>query len=80
MTMKTCHLCGGPLRRRRIEHMHERGGQRFLIRNLSAEVCAQCGEAFLAPATLRAVDQLVAVKKPDGHISIAVYEMKSRAA
>lgn len=78
--MKTCYFCGGPLRRRRIEHMHEWGGRRFLIRSVAAEVCKQCGEVFLAPATLRAIDEMVAVKKPDGHVSIAVYEMKSRAA
>lgn len=48
--MSDCRFCGGPLRRRRIEHMHEWGGQRVLIR------------------------------KPDGHVSIAVFQMKSRAA
>jgi hypothetical protein len=31
--MKTCYWCKGPLKRQRIEHMHEWAGQRFLIRN-----------------------------------------------
>jgi len=78
--MKTCFYCKGPLRKKKIEHMHEWGKQRFLIRNVSAEVCQQCGEAFLAPATLKEIDRIVTKGKPDGHVSVAVFELKSRAA
>jgi YgiT-type zinc finger domain-containing protein len=78
--MKTCFYCKGPLRKRRIEHMHEWGGERYLIRNVSAEVCVQCGEVYLAPQTLKQIDALVGHKKPDGHASVAVYDLKPRAA
>ena len=78
--MKTCYYCKGPLRRRRIEHMHEWGGERSLIKNVQAEVCDQCGEAFLAPATLKEIDRLVSNGRPKGHVSVAVFELKSRAA
>jgi len=78
--MKTCYFCKGPLRRRRIEHMHEWGGERFLIRKVPAEVCSQCGEVFLAPKTLKEVDRLVHKERPQGQVSVAVYEMKARAA
>jgi YgiT-type zinc finger domain-containing protein len=78
--MTTCYYCKGPLRRRRIEHMHEWGGERFLIKNVQAEVCGQCGEAFLGPATLKEIDRLVSNGRPKGHVSVAVFELKSRAA
>lgn len=78
--MKTCYYCKGPLRRSRIEHMHSWGGQHFLIKNVAAEVCAQCGEAFLSPATLKEIDHVVHREPPRGHLKVAVYALKSRAA
>ena len=78
--MKTCYFCKGPLRVRRIEHVHEWGGERFLIRNVRAEVCGQCGEVFLAPGTLREIYRVVAKGRPKGHVSVAVFDLKSRAA
>ncbi len=78
--MKTCYWCKGPLKRQRIEHMHEWAGQRFLIRNVSAEVCTQCGEAFLSPSTLKAIDRVVAEGRPRQSVSIPVFELKPRAA
>lgn len=78
--MKTCFYCKGPLQKRRIEHMHEWSGERVLLRNVAAEVCTQCGEVFLAPKTLDAIDAVVGRKKPDGHVSVAVYDLKTRAA
>jgi YgiT-type zinc finger domain-containing protein len=78
--MKPCYYCKGPLRRRRIEHVHEWSGERYLIKNVQAEVCGQCGEAFLAPATLKEIDRLVSVGRPKGQVSVAVFELKSRAA
>ena len=78
--MKTCYFCKAPLRRRRIEHMHQWGGKRHLIKNVSAEVCSQCGEVFLSPATLKEIDRLVLEERPSGHVAVAVYSFKSRAA
>ena len=78
--MKTCYFCKGPLRVRRIEHMHEWGGERFLIRNVAAEVCSQCGEVFLAPRTLKEIDRVVSRGRPSTHVSVAVFDLKSRAA
>jgi len=78
--MKTCFVCRGPLRVRHIDHVHEWGGERFLIRNVRGEVCRQCGEVFLAPATLKAIDGLVRTGRPTEHVPLAVFDLKSRAA
>ena len=78
--MKTCYFCKGPLRVRRIEHMHEWGGERYLIRNVRAEVCGQCGEVFLGAATLKEIDRVVAKGRPKTHVAVAVFDLRSRAA
>ena len=78
--MKKCYFCKGPLRVRRIEHMHEWGEKRFLIRNVRAEVCRQCGEVFFSPATLKTIDRVVAKGQPNEHVSVAVFDLKSQAA
>jgi YgiT-type zinc finger domain-containing protein len=78
--MKTCYFCKAALRVRRIEHMHEWGGERFLLRNVRAEVCGQCGEVFLGPQTLREIDRVVSCGRPSKHVTVAVFDLKSRAA
>lgn len=65
---------------RRIEHMHEWGGKRFLIQNVRAEVCGRCGEVFLSPATLKTIDRVVAKGQPKEHVCVAVFDLKSHAA
>jgi YgiT-type zinc finger domain-containing protein len=78
--MKTCFYCKWPLRRQRIEHMHRWRRRHYLIKNVRAEVCHQCGEAFLAPATLKEIDRLVEKEPPQSRLSIGVYALKSKAA
>ncbi len=78
--MKTCYFCKGPLGNRQIEHMHEWAGQRFLIRNVRADVCGQCGEVFLDPGTLKEIDRVVSEGRPKEHVSVAVFDLKSHAA
>jgi len=63
--MKICYYCKGPLCRRTIQHMHHWGGRHFLVKNVRAEVCGQCGEVFLSPATLKAIDRLVGTEFPN---------------
>jgi hypothetical protein len=44
------------------------------------DVCRQCGEAFLMAATLKEIDQIVSEGRPKKHASVAVFELKPRAA
>lgn len=78
--MKSCFYCKGPIKQRRIEHMHRWGGRHYLIKNVRAEVCEQCGETFLPPASLKAIDRVVENGQPEGKVSVAVYDLKTRAA
>lgn len=76
MGMTNCPFCKGPIEHRRIEHIHRWQGELSLLRNVPAEVCAQCGETFFAPAALKAMDAVIANKaEPDGHRSVPVFSL-----
>jgi YgiT-type zinc finger domain-containing protein len=57
--MDRCYFCRGPIVQRRIEHLHRWEGRIFLIKDLPANVCEQCGETYLDPEVLERIDQAV---------------------
>jgi YgiT-type zinc finger domain-containing protein len=74
--MKECPFCKGPITIRRIEHVHRWQGNFYILRNVPAEVCTQCGEVFFAPKELGAMDDIVMRgRKPQEHLSVPVYTL-----
>ena len=72
--MKQCPFCKGTVQEERIEHVHRWKGKLYLLRNVPAEVCTQCGEAFFAPQESRAMDNIVMrQQEPQEHVSVPVY-------
>ena len=59
MKMERCYFCRGQIVQRRIEHLYRWEGRIFLIKDLLADVCEQCGEAYLSPDVLKRIDQAV---------------------
>jgi YgiT-type zinc finger domain-containing protein len=57
--MERCYFCRGPVVQQRIEHLHRWEGRIFLIKDLLADVCEQCGETYLDPEVLERIDQAV---------------------
>ena len=57
--MERCYFCRGPVVQKRIEHLHRWEGRIFLITDLLADVCEQCGETYLDPEVLERIDQAV---------------------
>jgi YgiT-type zinc finger domain-containing protein len=62
--MKRLPFCKGNLIESRIEHVHRWKSQLYILRNVPAEECSQCGEVFFEPATLKAMDEVVTQTKP----------------
>jgi YgiT-type zinc finger domain-containing protein len=57
-----------------VEHVHRWKGNWYLLRNVPAEACQQCGEVFFAPEALKEMDNLVSKGfVPEGHIAVPVY-------
>ena len=57
--MEHCYFCRGLIVQRRIVHLHRWEGRIFLIKDLLADVCEQCVEAYLSPDVLERIDQAV---------------------
>lgn len=57
--MNNCLYCKGHLEEKLVSRVQEYQGQWFLIENLSALVCRQCGEIFYAPEVHDRVLELV---------------------
>ena len=62
--MKTCYFCRGTIRSKKIEHVHRWGHQIFLLKDLPAEVCEDCGEVYFGPEALSLMDEAVTGKIP----------------
>ncbi|MBI4338108.1 MAG: type II toxin-antitoxin system MqsA family antitoxin [Chloroflexi bacterium] len=74
--MEECPFCKGAVEQRRIEHVHRWKERLFVLRNVPAEVCTQCGEVFFAPPALKAMDRIVSQDHaPEAHLSIPVFSL-----
>lgn len=57
--MDECLYCKGELEEKLVSRVQEYKGRWFLIENLPALVCRQCGETFFTPKAHSLVLQLV---------------------
>jgi len=57
--LRNCYFCHGNIINKKIEHLHRWEGNIYLIKNLDAEVCDQCGEVFLSPESIQKIDDSV---------------------
>jgi YgiT-type zinc finger domain-containing protein len=55
----TCDFCQGQTRTRRVRKHHWYKGRLYVIENVKAEVCADCGERYFHATTLDAIDRLL---------------------
>jgi YgiT-type zinc finger domain-containing protein len=58
-TMTKCPFCGGKLEERVVTHPQSYQGKVYILENVPAEVCSQCGEMLLRPEVLEKMQQLV---------------------
>jgi YgiT-type zinc finger domain-containing protein len=78
--MKNCPFCKGSIKKIAVDHLHRWGKEIFLFENVTAEVCSQCGETFLAPEVLELMDNHVKGKlRPDKTLTIPVIDMTEKA-
>lgn len=72
--MTTCYFCRGRVALKRIQHIHRWGEQVFILEDVPAEVCQQCGEIFFAPDVLAEMDRIANSKaRPKTTITVPVY-------
>ncbi len=69
-----CMYCHGDLEAAFVTRMQEFEGQWYVIENVPALVCSQCGETFLTPDAHDLVLQLITGKSvPSREIMVPVY-------
>ena len=60
----TCDFCQGDTRTRRVRKHHWHKGRLYVIENVTAEVCSECGERYFHAKTLDAIDRLLDGEHP----------------
>ncbi len=54
-----CEFCGGQTVKKKVRRQHWLRGQLYLVENVDAEVCTECGERYFHATTLDAIDRML---------------------
>ena len=74
--MTICPFCNAPVEKRLVEHILRWEGEIYILRNVPADVCVQCGQTFFGPDALKAMDAVaLAEREPDERLAIPVYSL-----
>lgn len=74
--MKSCYFCKGQVKKAQIQHVHRWGKRIIIFEDVAADVCQQCGEVYLEPAILEAMDQIAAGDtEPKVTLSVPVFSL-----
>ena len=56
----TCEFCNSQTHRKKVRKQHWYQGKLYIVENVDAEVCDECGERYFHATTLDAIDRLIA--------------------
>jgi YgiT-type zinc finger domain-containing protein len=74
--MNRCYFCGGELVEKLTTFVYEEEGQVWIIRNVPAFVCQQCGEKEYNPETTRRIlSFLKQPPRPAEILHVPAYDM-----
>lgn len=54
-----CEFCKGQTAKKRVRKQHWLKGRLYIVENVEAEVCEECGERYFHATTLDRIDQLI---------------------
>lgn len=57
-----CEFCGGKTAKKKVKRQHWLHGKLYLIENVEAEVCTECGERYFYAKILDEIDMLLEAK------------------
>ena len=71
-----CEFCGGETRTKRVKKQHWLKGQLYVLENVEAEVCQDCGERYFHATVLDAIDGYLSAAHPvKKQIQVEVVEL-----
>ncbi len=59
-----CEFCAGETVKKRVKRHHLYNRRLYIVENVDAEVCAECGERYFHAQTLDAIDAFLADDHP----------------
>jgi YgiT-type zinc finger domain-containing protein len=74
-----CSVCGGRLRRDKITYTQTIGDMVYIVSDVEAEVCPQCGEQHLSPATVDKIQELIESGQATETRQVPVYRLPQPA-
>ena len=72
----TCEFCGGETSKKRVRKQHRLHGKLYIVENVEAEVCSECGERYFHAKVLDDIDQFLEKKhKVKSRIEVEVVSL-----
>lgn len=59
-----CELCGSDTHHKSVKNQHWFKSRLYIVENVAAEVCSECGERYFHATTLDKIDQMISAKHP----------------
>ena len=76
-----CEICGGETAPKRVKRQHWLHGKLYIVENMEAEVCTECGERYYHAKTLDAVDAFLSKQHAvEERLSVEVVRFNQIAA
>ena len=76
-----CEFCGGETRKKEVKRQHWLNKRLYIVENVSAEVCVECGERYFHAKTLDAIDDFLSQKHPvKARIDVEIVSLNQSAA
>lgn len=54
-----CEFCGGQTVKKKVKRQHWLHGRLYIVENVEAEVCSECGERYFHAKFLEEIDRLL---------------------
>ena len=68
-----CEFCGGKTENRKVQKQHWLDDKLYLIENVEAEVCRDCGERYFHAKVLDSIDAMLQTEhKVERHLQVEV--------
>jgi len=71
-----CEFCGGNTIKKKVKRSHWLKGRLYIVENVEADVCTECGERYFHATVLDKIDQyLLAEHKVKERVNVEVVSL-----
>ena len=71
-----CEFCEGQTLKKKVKKQHWLRGKLYIVENVEAEICSECGERYFHATTLDDIDNLLEREhKVKEHVNVEVVSL-----